>query len=877
MSSALDIDTVAQESTSALDAPVVVFEWLEGAGWPVEYVSENVAEVLGYEADAFLNGELVYEQVIHPDDRERVREECAENVASGKTHGVLYHYRAVRADGQVILVEEVNRILRDDDGAVVRYIGHVVDVTDRRRAEAELRRREAALQESLRIAQLGHWVWELESDDVHWSEELYELLGLDPTETQPSWRTAMSVVHPDDKEAVQTAFEQSQEGIRPWNMVYRIVRPEDGDIRYLRGRGRSVRVDGEPVRIVGTVQDITENIRAEEVLQSRRFWLETLIDALPDMICFKDAKGRWTVANQVLLEFFELGSLDYRGKTDAEVAEFSANHSAALMRCAQTDSAAWEAGEQFDVSERIIGDDGQDTHILDLTKVPLFESDGSRKGMVVVARDVTERRRTERALRQSRERLAEAQRIASLGNWELNRDTGEVILSEQAFRIFGLEPRDEALAYDVVAQFIAGARGGAEADLRSLLRQREQFSRDYRIETADGERRIIYVTGRVEERRDGEPMVLKGVVQDVTEVREAESLKRRLGRILDESSNEILVFDANTLEFVQTNRGAKENLGYTDEELRQMTPMDLSPTLTNREMFEALVEPLRNSRKDIITYEGNHVRADGTSYPVEVTIQLSRAEDPPVFLSIVQDITERRNVERLKEEFVSVVSHELRTPLTPISGVLSLLASGQGGELSDRAQQMVDLALRNSNRLLYLIDDLLDLRKLSSDQMEFRMRELDVGAVVRDAVKVNESLADEMNVDFEIEERDRGLRVRADKERLTQVLTNLMVNAAKFSPDGSAVAIVVEENQGRARVSVVDEGPGITEEFRPRVFDKFAQADSSSTRSHGGTGLGLAICKSIVERLDGGIDFETTVGEGSTFFFELPLIQRDES
>ncbi|MGM0557464.1 MAG: PAS domain S-box protein [Myxococcota bacterium] len=877
MTSALDIEKVAEKSSASLEGPVFVVEWLAEEGWPVEYVSENIQDVLGYDPDTLTSGNMLWEQVIHPDDRERMRAECAENVASGKTHGVLYHYRAVGAEGQVYLVEEVNRIVRDEQGEVIRYIGHVVDVTEKRRAEARLRQREAALEEALQIAQLGHWVWDLRSDEVSWSDELYHLLGLDPAEVEPSWEASMTVVHPEDREAVDESFNQAYSGLKPWNMVYRIMRPEDGEVRYLRGRGRSISEGGEPTRVVGTVQDITENVRAEEVLQSRRFWLETLIDAIPDMICFKDAKGRWTVANEVLLDFFGISGVDYRGKTDSEIAKFSEHCQGGLVQLGRTDEAAWASRAEFNIEERLERDDGQKRCILDVTKVPLFEADGSRKAMVWVARDVTERRRTEEELRKSRARLAEAQRIASLGNWELDLRTGQVLWSDETFRIFGLEPGQESVDLDFLGEFMEGGVASIKQDIEKALQQGREFSLDHRIETAQGEPRIIHTTGRVVRREDGEPALINGVVRDVTDVREAESLKRRLGRILDESSNEILVIDADTLEFLQANRGAKVNLGYTDEELRQMTPMDLSPTLTSRDRFEALVEPLRNGSKELISYEGKHVRADGSSYPVEVRLQLSRSEDPPVFLSIVQDITERRKVERLKEEFVSVVSHELRTPLTPISGVLSLLSSGRGGELSDRAQQMVDLALRNSKRLLFLIDDLLDLRKLSSDQMEFRLRALDVGAVVEDAVRVNETLGDEMNVDFEVSVLDEGLRVRADKERLTQVLTNLMVNAAKFSPDSSTVEIRVEQRGDCARVSVVDQGPGISEKFRPRVFEKFAQADSSSTRAHGGTGLGLSICKSIIERLDGRIDFKTEVGEGSTFFFELPRMDEPDA
>jgi PAS domain S-box-containing protein len=236
------------------------------------------------------------------------------------------------------------------------------------------------------------------------------------------------------------------------------------------------------------------------------------------------------------------------------------------------------------------------------------------------------------------------------------------------------------------------------------------------------------------------------------------------------------------------------------------------------------------------------------------------------------DITERRRNEQLKSEFVSTVSHELRTPLTSIHGAMGLIRGGALGPLSDSIQRLLDISLKNSTRLIHLINDLLDMEKLVAGKMQFQIQTWEIHQIVQQAIENNRAYADQYHVSFEMIREDKNIFVSVDHERLEQVLTNLLSNAAKFSPKGDVIIIKIDHTKGRVRVSVRDHGNGIPEEFLPRLFQKFSQADSSDSREKGGTGLGLAICKELMERMGGVIGCESEVGKGSCFYFEMQAL-----
>ena len=236
---------------------------------------------------------------------------------------------------------------------------------------------------------------------------------------------------------------------------------------------------------------------------------------------------------------------------------------------------------------------------------------------------------------------------------------------------------------------------------------------------------------------------------------------------------------------------------------------------------------------------------------------------------IVEDISQRKEAERLKSEFISTVSHELRTPLTSISGALSLLTTNAVGELSGKAQQLLKIAQRNSDQLGFLINDLLDIEKLIAGMMDFNVVEFPVSEAISESLENIQNYATEKNITLNAQELSAST-VKADKQRLAQALNNILSNAIKFSPVNGQIRIWTKPHGQGLRIYVQDEGPGIAPEFRERMFQKFSQADSSDRRSKGGTGLGLAITKELMARMEGDVDFTSEAGQGATFWLEVP-------
>lgn len=252
-----------------------------------------------------------------------------------------------------------------------------------------------------------------------------------------------------------------------------------------------------------------------------------------------------------------------------------------------------------------------------------------------------------------------------------------------------------------------------------------------------------------------------------------------------------------------------------------------------------------------------------------------RVEQRTADLKLAMEAAERAN--KVKSEFLSTVSHELRTPLTAIAGSIGLISGGALGAMSEPIQKMLDIANKNSQRLTYLINDLLDMEKLMAGKLHFDLQVQDIMPLIESALANNQSYAQQYHVNYVLTQRVDRVTVDVDAHRLQQVLANLLSNAAKFSPEGGQVDVAVSHDEHRVRVDVTDRGTGIPLEFHDRIFQKFSQADASDTRQKGGTGLGLAITRELVERMGGRVGFESTPGQGTCFYFELPAGSEDRS
>jgi PAS domain S-box-containing protein len=236
-----------------------------------------------------------------------------------------------------------------------------------------------------------------------------------------------------------------------------------------------------------------------------------------------------------------------------------------------------------------------------------------------------------------------------------------------------------------------------------------------------------------------------------------------------------------------------------------------------------------------------------------------------------RDISAFKEIDRVKDEFISAVSHELRTPLTSIRGSMDLMGSGVMGELPEEAMALLKLGQKNCHRLERIINDVLDVQKVESGRMEFSFAVVALEDVMADSVAAIQPYGVRLGVEFQLESCAPGVRVRVDPDRLIQVMDNLLSNAAKFSPAGGTVEVKLSAGGRFAHVSVEDRGPGIAAELQSRVFEKFSQGAVQPPRGRAGTGLGLNIARAIVERMQGSIGFRPRAGGGTVFFFDLPV------
>jgi len=489
-------------------------------------------------------------------------------------------------------------------------------------------------------------------------------------------------------------------------------------------------------------------------------------------------------------------------------------------------------------------------------------------------------RRSERQLKANETRLNEAQRTASVGSWELDLASRQLHWSDEIFRLFEIDKNTCPATYEAFLETIHPEdREAVNRAYAGSLENRQPYEIRHRLLMKDGRIKWVHERCSTEFDAQGRAVVSRGTVQDITQLALAERQARDSAEftqsILDNALDGIISINERG-EIQSFNRAAERIFGYVADEVIGKNVKLLMPEPYRAE-HDGYLDNYHRTGVPKIIGKGREVtglRRDGSVFPMELAVSSSQRQGRPLFVGLVRDITERKRVEQMKVEFVSTVSHELRTPLTSISGALGLVCSGRLGELPEQARSMLEIASKNSLRLTHLINDLLDMERLVAGKLRFDMQGQDLMSLVDQSVDNMRVYAQQYRVALEIKERADGARVRVDAIRLQQVMSNLLSNAAKFSPAGESVTIRVRQTGRNVRVEVEDRGSGIPEEFGKRVFQKFSQADSSDARKKGGTGLGLAISKELIECMNGMIGFHSQPGQGASFHFELPL-ERD--
>jgi len=362
-----------------------------------------------------------------------------------------------------------------------------------------------------------------------------------------------------------------------------------------------------------------------------------------------------------------------------------------------------------------------------------------------------------------------------------------------------------------------------------------------------------------------------GTCRDLTSVKQASRQLGMYSATIEATPDFVAVADPNG--YIQAiNKAGRKILGIgLDDDIGEFTLVDIQAPLS-RSIIEKVGLPTA-LRDGAWAGETSFIGANGVAIPMSQVLVVARDSDGEVELvsTIARDLSETKEMERVKGEFVSTVSHELRTPLTSIRGSLGLIVAGALGEIPDQAHQMVTLAQSNCDRLITLVNDILDFEKAQSGPIEVNANLTDPENIMTQAHSSVMGVAVESDVEIKLEiEAGQSTQIMADSDRLVQVLVNLLSNAIKFSDPGQVVTFSMVQESAGTRFIVSDRGAGIGADQVEKIFLPFHQADSSDRRKVGGTGLGLSIAKSITEAHGGTIKLTSQLGEGTTVTVSIP-------
>jgi PAS domain S-box-containing protein len=345
--------------------------------------------------------------------------------------------------------------------------------------------------------------------------------------------------------------------------------------------------------------------------------------------------------------------------------------------------------------------------------------------------------------------------------------------------------------------------------------------------------------------------------------RRRETEERR--RIFETTLDLILVVDRQGT-LLRVSPSSMAILGYNRTEMRGRSATEFA----HPDDLDAIRKETRRARRGhlIRNFAARYSHKDGRIVTLAWSGVWSEPEQRYFFIG--RDVTEQKRIERMKDEFIATVSHELRTPVTTIAGPLGLLAGGAAGELPGSIRRLITMAHNNALRLTRLVNDILDIEKIESGRIQFNFQKVDARLLVEQAIEANRPLAEQFGVPARLETDISDAAVCSDSDRLIQVLVNLLSNAVKFSPRGEEAVVSIEKRDNVIRIAVRDRGPGIPDEFKQLIFEKFAQVDATDARQKGGTGLGLSIVKQTMIRLGGSAGHAAAPSRGSIFYVDVP-------
>lgn len=448
--------------------------------------------------------------------------------------------------------------------------------------------------------------------------------------------------------------------------------------------------------------------------------------------------------------------------------------------------------------------------------------------------------------------------------WISDSKGGYVNLNKEYLKLIGID-RNRVSFKDIYERVHPSDASKFIKIFKSRLKLRQTTNVEYRIRQSDGNYAWIIETANPRYDKNNTFIGYLGSCSDITKQKEFEQNANDAQRMAHLGSR-VWKFSDNT-EI------------WSDELYRilGLTPREIKPTHDDfikhiipedyPSVLRVINEAIKKRKPFKIQYR--ILRNTGEIRYIECVGEIRFSNNNPISLhSSIHDVTELNKVAEIKNEFVSTVSHELRTPLTSINGALGLILSSKFGKIDDSVNELIQIAHRNCGQLIRIINDILDIHKIESGRMNFHFELTNISNLIKQTIDANQGFAEQFNVKIKTQITDE-LATKVDPYRISQVISNLISNAIKFSPQGGEIIVFAKKSNNKIHVGFKDQGPGIPNSFKNKIFNKFEQADSSATRKKGGTGLGLSICKAIIEEHHGEIGYNSRIGVGTTFYFKI--------
>jgi PAS domain S-box-containing protein len=617
--------------------------------------------------------------------------------------------------------------------------------------------------------------------------------------------------------------------------------------------------------------------RTERALAIERCFVAATLDSIPALIAVLDTAGRVVKLNYSCAQLTGLSLVDSVGRpfVDEVLEPDDRQWAAGKLR----EAASGQVSGPHETAWRIAGEHAAPgtsgmTRRISWTLRPLKGPNDEIQYLIVSGQDVTDQRQVEMALLSSETRYRQV--VESSLGFVFTCSMEGRLTSLNAFTAETLGYRAEDLTGRSVSDLLDGPGAAVFQDCLRTLQTSDEWQGALPLRRSDGVyRRIAFRSRRME--LPGERPFILNHGMDVTEQHEAEEAlhlaTRQRELILESVGDGIYGIDLDgRLTFI--NQAAARALGYTPE---QLTGRDIHEIIHHSHAdgtpYSKATSPILQAmrrRETVRMRDEVFWCQDGTAIPVEYSAS-PLIEDGQISGMVVafQDVSERRRLEKMKDEFISTVSHELRTPLTSLRASLGLISSGSLDKRPEKQRQMVDMAIGNCDRLVRLVNDILDFDSVERGRLPLHRQPVEAVDLLRRAADVAHTAAAQVHINFRIEAPPA--LVLADQDRILQVLNELVSNAIKFSPPETVIRLVAQPTgPNEVRFMVEDQGRGIPPEKLERIFDRFQQGDASDSRALGGTGLGLALCRSIVEQHGGRIWAESSPGQGSRFVFTLP-------